>query len=109
MQKISAKKYESRHDWEDKVIDWEPCKKFITGVSTTQNPSCKFLWDFETQTDHQVSVRRLDLQAANKRKETYRISDFTVAAEQRVKIKNSKKRDKYQDLARELKNNFGTW
>ena len=29
--------------------------------------------------------------------------DFAVAADHRVKLKESEKRDKYQDLARELK------
>ena len=30
--------------------------------------------------------------------------DFTVPADHRVKLKENKKRDKYLDLARELKN-----
>ena len=36
------------------------------------------------------------------------IVDFAVLADHRVKLKESEKRDKYQDLARELKN-YRTW
>ena len=36
------------------------------------------------------------------------IVDFAVSADHRVKIKESEKRDKYLDLARELKN-YETW
>ena len=36
--------------------------------------------------------------------------DFAIQADYRVKIKESKKRGKYQDLDRELKKkNYGTW
>ena len=37
------------------------------------------------------------------KKRTCRIEDFTVPADHRVKLKESEKRDKYFDLARELK------
>ena len=38
-----------------------------------------------------------------------RIVDFAVPADHRVKLKESKKRDKHQDLDRELKKNYRTW
>ena len=53
--------------------------------------------------DHLISVRRLELIIINKEKRTYRIVDFAVPADNRVKLKESEKKDKYQDLARELK------
>ena len=34
------------------------------------------------------------------------IVDFAISADHRVKLKESKKRDKYQDLAREVKKNM---
>ena len=34
--------------------------------------------------------------------------DFAIPADYRVKLKEGKKKDKYLDLARELKN-YGTW
>ena len=35
--------------------------------------------------------------------------DFAVPADHRVKLKESKKKDKYQEFAWELKKNYGTW
>ena len=62
----------------------------------------KLLLDFEIRTDHCISARRPDLVIVN-RKRTCRIVVFAVAADHRIKLKESKKRDKYLDLARELK------
>ena len=42
------------------------------------------------------------------KKWTCQIVDFAVPADFKVKLKESDKRDKYLDLARELKN-YGTW
>ena len=57
----------------------------------------------EIQISHLISARQPDLVIVNKKKTTYRIVDFAVSADHRVKLKESEKRDKYQDLARELK------
>ena len=67
----------------------------------------KFLWDFEIQTNHLISARRPELIIVNEKK-SYRIVDFTIPADHRVKLKESEKKAKYLDLARELKN-CGTW
>ena len=40
----------------------------------------------------------------NKRKRICKIVDFAVPADHRIKLKESEKKDKYLDLARELKN-----
>ena len=37
------------------------------------------------------------------------IVGFAVPSDQSVKLKESKKRDKYLDLAKKLKKNYGTW
>ena len=50
-----------------------------------------------------MSARRPDLIIVNKKKRTYRIVDFAVPDDHRVKLKESEKKDKYLDLARELK------
>ena len=51
----------------------------------------------------QISTSRPDLVIVNEKKRTSRIVDFAVPADSRVKLKESEKRDEYQDLARELK------
>ena len=53
-------------------------------------------------------ARRPDLMMINKKKRPYHIMDFAIPAGHRVKIKDSEKRDKYFDLARELKKSCGT-
>ena len=39
----------------------------------------------------------------NEKKITYKIVDFAVPADHRIKLKKCEKKDKYLDLARELK------
>ena len=70
-----------------------------------ENATHKILWDFNIQTDHLISARRPDLIIINnnKKKRTYKIVDFAVPADHRIKLKECVKKDKYLDLARELK------
>ena len=71
--------------------------------SVPENLKREILWDFEIQTDPLISARRPDLVTVNKNKRTCRIEDSAASADRRLKLKVSKKRDKYLDLARELK------
>ena len=83
------------------------------GICTTLHLSLKMthklLWDFNIQTDHLISARRPDLIIINKKKKKKKkkkiskIVDFAVPADHRIKLKECEKRDKYLDLARELK------
>ena len=72
-----------------------------------ENDTHKLLWDFNIQTDHLTPARRPDLIIINKRKKekkrTCKIVDFAVPADQRIKLKECEKKDKYLDLARKLK------
>ena len=70
-----------------------------------ENDTHKLLWDFDIQTDHLISARRPDLIiiTKKKRKENLQNVDFAVPADHRIKLKECEKRDKYLDLARELK------
>ena len=60
------------------------------------------------QPDYLISARRRDLVIVNKKTRTYRIVDFAISANHKVKIKESEKREKYLNLARELKKRYGT-
>ena len=130
--KLAQREYKTRHDWVGKVIHRELCKKFEfdytdkwymhNSESVLENETHKILWDFEMQTDHLILARRPDLVIVNKKKKkkkekkkkrkgkkrkgkktTCRIVEFVVSADCRIKLKESGKRDKYLDLARELK------
>ena len=58
--------------------------------------------DFNIQTDHLIPARRPDL-VIIKKKRICKIVDFAVPADHRINLKESKKKDKYLYLARELK------
>ena len=68
-----------------------------------ENDLHKLLWDFNIKTDHLIPARRPDLIIINKRKRICKLVDFAVPAVHRIKLKESEKKDKYIDLARELK------
>ena len=56
----------------------------------------KLLWDFDIQTDHLISSRRLDLKKKKKKKKkkkTCKIVNFAVPAGHGIKLKESEKKD----------------
>ena len=64
----------------------------------------KFLWDFNIQTDNQVPARIPELIIiSNKKRRIFKIVDFAVPADHRINLKECERKDKYLDLARELK------
>ena len=105
--KLAQKEYKDRYDWVGKVINWEMCNKFKFDHANKrymhnpepvqENDTHKLLWDFDIQTDHLISAQKPE------KKKIYKIVDFAVPADQRIKLKECEKRDKYLDLSRELK------
>ena len=97
------------------MIHWEICKKFKfdhtnkwymhNPAPVLENDTHKLLWDFNIQTDHLIPARRPDLIIINnkKKKKICKIVDFAVPANHRINLKECEKKDKYLDLARELK------
>ena len=74
-------------------------------ASLREKDTHKLLWGFDIQTDHLISARRPDLIIINqkKKKGTCKIVNFSVPGDHRIKMKECEKKDKYLDLARELK------
>ena len=68
-----------------------------------ENNTHKLLWDFDIHMDHLISTKRPDLIIINKKKRTCKIVDFAVPGDYKIKLKECEKKDKYLDLARELK------
>ena len=68
-----------------------------------ENDTHKLIWDFNIQTDHLIPARRPDLIIINKKERFCKIVDFAVPADHRINLKECKKKDKYLNLARELK------
>ena len=59
----------------------------------------KLLWDFNIQTDHLISPRRPDLIIINNKKKKENLQNYQLW----INLKECEKKDKYLDLARELK------
>ena len=105
MKQICTKEYKTRHKLDgegnsleivQEIENW-PYKQMVYAQTRIS------LWE----TDHLISDRRPDIVIVKKKKKrTSRIVDFIVPAVYRVKFKESEKRDKYFDLASELKK---TW
>ena len=70
-----------------------------------ENDTHELLWDFNIQTYHLILPRRPDLIIINKKKKKRicKIVNFAVPADHRINLKEYEKKDKYLDLARELK------
>ena len=68
-----------------------------------ENGTHKLLCDFNIQTGHLIPARGPDLIIINKKKSICKIIDFAVPADHRINLKECAKKDKYLDLARELK------
>ena len=68
-----------------------------------ENDTHKLLWDFNIHRDHRISARRPDLIIINKKTRICKTVDFIVPADHRIKLKECEKKDKYLDIARELK------
>ena len=69
-----------------------------------ENDTHKLLWDFDILTGHLISASWPDLIIINRKKEKKcKIVDFAVPADHRIKLKECEKKDKYLDIARQLK------
>ena len=68
-----------------------------------ENDTHKLLWNFNLQTDHLIPARRPDLMIINKKHKICKIVNFAVPADHRINLKECEKKDKYFNLARELK------
>ena len=114
--RLAQKVYKARQDCVGKVIHWEMCKKFKFDHTNKwymhnpapflENDTHKLQWDFNIQTDHLISARRPDhiiIKKKKKKKKICKIVDFAVPADHRIKLKECEKKDKYLDLAWELK------
>ena len=70
-----------------------------------ENNTHKLLFDFDKHTDHRILARktRPNNKKKKKKKKNCIIVDFAVSAVHKIKLKECEKKDKYLDLARELK------
>ena len=72
-------------------------------VPVLENATHKLLLDFDLKTNYLISARRPDLIIINNKKRICKTVDFAILDDHRIKLKECEKKDKYLDLARELK------
>ena len=91
--KMTLREYKSRHDWVEKVIHWELCKRQKFGNDDTKpnlskkKGTHKILRDFEILTEHQIFIRKPDRVLINKKKKTCQLVDFSVPVDYWMKLK----------------------
>ena len=105
---LTQKEHKTRQDfgW-GRGINWELCQKlkfdstnkwYIHNLgSVLENETHKLLWDIEIQMDHQISASRPDLVIDNKKKKKKKENlpnCGLFCPSHRVKLKESKKKDK---------------
>ena len=86
------------------VIYWEFCKsqQFLhtdksykdKPESVLENEMYKISWDLETETNQQISVRRLDFELIKRKTRTYNRVDFAVQEFYWVKVNEGEKQEK---------------
>ena len=111
--KLAQNEYKTKHDWVGKMIHWEMGKKFKfdhtnkwylhNPASVLENDTHKLLWDFDIQLDHLILARSPDLIIINKKKENLQNCQLCCTSWPQNKTEKSEKKDKYLDLARELR------
>ena len=82
--KLAQKEYKFRHDWLDKMIHREMCKKskfdhpnkwyMLNPAPVLENDTHKLLLDFNVQTDHLISTRRPGLIIINNKRDIAKLS-----------------------------------
>ena len=73
--------------------------------SILEDETHKSLWGFEIQMDNLFSASQTGLVIVNKKQRTCKIVDSANPGDERVKPKESKKRDEYHDLHWKRKKN----
>ena len=104
--KLTQKEYKTRHDWKMwKKLKFDHTNEWYmhNTAPVLENYTHQLLGDFDIHSDHLISARTPDLIIINNKKIIYKIVDFTVPADHRIKLKECEKKDKYLDLDRELK------
>ena len=100
--KLAQQEYKRRHDNVARVVHWDLLEKcgfsrvdkwFEHQPETVlENNDYKLLWDYNIQTDHQISARRPDV--ISKQYQACQVINVVVTA---VKAKEEEKLEKYQD------------
>ena len=111
--KIAQTEYKKRHDKVATWTHWRLCQIYNVPHSNNwyehlaetviKTPQVKILWDFNIQTDKVIEAIRPDIVVTNKDKRESWIVNIAIPGDLRVREKEIEKREKYQDLAMEIR------
>ena len=111
--KIAQTEYKKRHDKVTTWTHWRLCQIYNLlhsnnwyehlAETVIETPQVKILWDFNIQTDKVIDARHPDIVVTNKDKRESWIVDIAIPGDLRVREKEIEKREKYQDLAMEIR------
>ncbi|XP_063691257.1 uncharacterized protein LOC134823653 [Bolinopsis microptera] len=114
--KLSQTEYKCRHDKVAAALHWSLCKEYgfprskrwyeHRAEKVLENEKVKILWDFHVQSDHVIEHCRPDLLLVDKVTNAATIIDVAVPGDTRILDREQEKILKYQDLKREIKENW---
>ena len=109
--KLAQREYKRRHDTVAKLVHWKLSEKhnlerkekwyehYPEGV--VEDHDVKLIWDKNIQCDNVMEVRRSNLILADKKAKSCVIIDIAIPGDCRIREKEIKKIEKYQNLKRE--------
>ena len=99
--KLAQKEYKRRHENLGNIVHWKLARKcnFEAGdkrykhepKSVLENEHYEIFGDFSIQTDHFIEAWRLDLVVVDKKRRTFKITDFAVPGDSRIEPKEKEK------------------
>ena len=106
--KLAQREYKRRHDTVAKLVHWKLCEKHNPEKTEKQYEHCpervvedhdvKLIWDITIQCDNVMEARRPGLILVDKRGKSCVIIDVAVPGDCRIRDKEIKKIEKYQNL-----------
>ena len=122
--KLAQKVYLTRYNWVGEVIHWKLSEELKldhmnkcyrhSPESVLENETHNALWDFEIQTDHLISARRLELVRVNKRKkkkkkENLPNSGLRISGKPQRENQRKRKEREISRLRSRTKRKYGIW
>ena len=112
-EKLAQKEYKRRHNNVAGVVHWKLCGKYNLKKSekwyehapegADKNEEVKILWDVMIQCNREIKARKADIVVVNTNERSCARTDIAIPGPVRVREKEKKKIERYQELKRKIK------
>ena len=112
-EKLAQKEYKRRHNNVAGVVHWKLCGKYNLKKSekwyehapegADKNEEVKILWDVMIQCNRESKARKADIVVVNTNERSCARTDIAIPGPVRVREKEKKKIERYQELKRKIK------